>query len=481
MHGAIASHIHPAQSMNDAPGGFAHAIATYRDAIEREPLHYACQTVDLVSGTERRVYLLHSQDWSPQQRIQPAAWHHDVAIYIPGEARRERALLVANNGDRHGSGNEDGPLRSEHFTPETLAAIATQTRTVVVSINDVPNQPLTFAGDTRTRSEDDLVAHSWALFMEDPATRTALPLSVPMVAAISRAMSLAERELASLDITRFIVAGISKRAWASWLAALADTRIDGICAVASDILDTRRVLTHTWRSYGEAWPAAFQPYYAERIDEQLDSEAFAALMQIVDPLQYLNTRYAPRLQIPKCIVNASGDDLFTPDNASLYYDKLPGSKILRMVPNAAHHDVGPMSISSLATFVARLQNATPLPEIESSLCDTARDMSIRFSSSEQAKSVVLWRAVNPYARDFRRASGIAYMATSFEPPRPNVALQVPMQRPDAGWSASFIEFIYADGLVATTQTYVLGQQTYPSPSDPTSSSACQTLPDRGSQ
>jgi len=34
------------------------------------------------------------------------------------------------------------------------------------------------------------------------------------------------------------------------------------------------------------------------------------------------------------------------------------------------------------------------------LCNAARDMSIRFSSSEQAQSVVLWRAVNPYAHDF---------------------------------------------------------------------------------
>ncbi|GAB2883011.1 PhoPQ-activated protein PqaA family protein [Paraburkholderia jirisanensis] len=467
--------------MNDDPSGFEHAIATYREAIEREPLHYVRQTIDLVSGVERRAYLLHSQNWSPQQRVQPAVWHHDVAIYIPREAKRERALLIANNGDRHDSGNDSGPVRAEHFTPETLAAIAAQTRTVVVSISDVPNQSLTFADDARARSKDDLVAHSWALFLEDPATRTTLPLSVPMVAAISRAMSLAECELASLDIARFIVAGISKRAWASWLAALADTRIDGICAIASDILDTRRVLMHTWRSYGEAWPAAFQPYYAERIDERLDSEAFAALLRIIDPLQYLDTRYGPRLQIPKCIVNASGDDLFTPDNAGLYFDRLPGSKMLRMVPNAAHHDIGPLSISSLTTFVARLQNATALPEIESSLCDTARDTSIRFSSSEQAQSVVLWHAVNPYVRDFRRASGIDYTATPLEPPRANAALEVPVHRPDAGWSASFIELVYADGLVATTQTYILGQQMYPTPFDRTSSGACQTLPGRGSQ
>ncbi|HVE09142.1 MAG TPA: PhoPQ-activated protein PqaA family protein [Paraburkholderia sp.] len=448
--------------MNPDPPGFEHAIATYRAAIERQPLRYTSIAASSTPDLERRAYLLHSQSWSPEPRVQPAAWHHDVAIYIPRDARRGRALLVVDNGSRHDGAND--LARAEHFTPDTLAAIATRTRTAVVSIGDVPNQPLTFAGDGSARAEDELVARSWALFMQDPAASMTVPLSVPMVAAIARAMTLAARELASLDISRFIVAALSKRAWASWLAALVDPRIDAICAVASDILDTRRVLTHTWRTYGEAWPAAFQPYYAEHIDERLDSDAFAALLRIVDPLQYRDTAYAPRLRIPKYIVNASGDDLFTPDNAGLYYDQLPGSKMLRMVPNAAHHDVGPLSMNSLTAFVERLQNATPLPQIDASLYGSARDTALRLSSSERPLRVVLWQASNPYARDFRRACGIHYQALPVQSPAGNAALQVPISQPDAGWSASFLEATYADGLVATSQTYILGKQMYPGPS-----------------
>jgi PhoPQ-activated pathogenicity-related protein len=474
---------------------FEDVIAAYRDAIERQPLQYEKTGHTVLPGVEQHTYLLTSQTWSPEGLVQPARWQHDVTLYVPPDAIRERALLVINGGTRHDQSEEDA-ARPHDYAHDVLATIAEETRTAVVVVHDVPNQNLVYTDDRRARAEDDSVAHSWALFLDDPARRAALPLNVPMVAAISRAMSLAERELSALGIRSFAISAISKRAWASWLAVIADTRIDAIIAFAVDILDTRDVLKHMYRSYGGAWPIAFFPYFAEHIDEKIDSAPFDALMRIVDPLSALGTRHAQRLAIPKYIVNASGDDLFAPDNARFYYDKLSGSKTLRMVPNASHHDIKHATHRSMTPFVNRLQNAVPLPEIGTSL-DTSRSMSldtslnaslmregrdalIRFVSSEPPQTLVLWSATNPHARDFRLACGIRYASTAIPIARTDSGtIDVPVREPETGWSAFFIEATYADGFIATSQTYILGKETYPTSFPATGEAACQAIPGRG--
>lgn len=86
-----------------------------------------------------------------------------------------------------------------------------------------------------------------------------------------------------------------------------------------------------YRSYGGNWPIAFYPYYNESIDKNIDTPQCGWLMQIEYPLNYLGARYAARLSIPKYIISASGDDFFVLDSASFYYDRLPSSKVIRMI------------------------------------------------------------------------------------------------------------------------------------------------------
>ncbi|MDQ7978120.1 PhoPQ-activated protein PqaA family protein [Paraburkholderia sp. SARCC-3016] len=455
---------------------FEDVIVAYRDAIERQPLQYLKTARNSLPGVEQHTYLLNSQNWSPEALVQPALWQHDVTLYVPPDAMRERALLVVNGGTRHDQSGEDA-ARPHDFAHDVLATIACETRTAVVVIHDVPNQNLVYTDDGRARAEDDSVAHSWALFLDDPARRPTLPLNVPMVAAISRAMSLAERELSALGIRAFTISAVSKRAWASWLAVIADTRIDAIVAFAADILDTREVLNHMYRSYGGAWPIAFSPYFAEHIDEKIDTTQFDALMQIVDPLRYLGTRHAQRLDVPKYIVNASGDDLFAPDNAGFYYDRLGGIKTLRMVPNASHHDIKDATHRSMTPFVNRLQNAVPLPSINTTLSRQGRDAVVRFDSSEPPKTLALWSATNPHARDFRLACGIRYTANPIAP-TDDGTIDAPIREPETGWSAFFIEATYADGFVATSRTYIIGRETYPISSPAEGNAACRTIPGR---
>ncbi|CAE1137967.1 PhoPQ-activated pathogenicity-related family protein [Xanthomonas euroxanthea] len=463
-----------AQQCADAPEvGIDQALVCYHDAIERQPLVYRRVATRTVAGVERRDYLLTSQQWSPEALVQPASWQHDVAIYVPTDALPTRALLLSTNGTRHPA-DGGAPQPSSELSPEALATLAKRSRTVVIALGDIPSQALTYRNDGTPRREDDSVAYSWSLFLASPQQRKTLPLHVPMAAAIARTMSLAERELAPLQIHRFILAGASKRGWASWHATIADARVEAVVPLVIDILNLPAVLEHMYRSYGGNWPIAFNAYARQGITTQLHTPAFAQLVQLQDPLHYLHTPQRKRLAVPKYIVNASGDDFFLPDNTRFFYNALPGSKALRMVPNSAHNGIRAFIVDSLVPFVTRLQQQRALPKVRDSL-RAGEHPQLRFHSSERPAQLRLWQASNPVARDFRHACGIRYSATSITPARGNT-VSVPVRMPEAGWSAYFIEATYADGFVATSQTYVLGKQQYPTQAPPTDGAACSTLP-----
>lgn len=459
----------------DARRDLTDTLACYRQTVENQPLNYTMTSIVQLPGIEQRTYRLVSQSWSPDQLVRPDTWVHEVALYIPQDALPRRALVIANDGTRH-PGEGETPRTPNDFLPDTLADIARSTRTAVISVSDVPNQLLSYADDGKPKAEDDSVARSWTLFMQSPHTRGAMPLHVPMAASIWRAMSLAERELTSLGIHRFVVSGISKRAWTTWLALIGDQRVDAIAPFAIDLLSTRAALENMYRSYGGNWPLAFYPYYAEGIDRTLDSPAFGLLMRIEDPLSYLGTRHGSRLAVPKYIVNASGDDFFVPDNSQRYFDKLPGAKALRMVPNSSHSDIRRATLDSLVPFVKRIQHGKALPQVDAAPIETNGQTILRLRTSERPRQLLLWQATNPLARDFRYACGIRYTSTpiAMNGARPQQLVLVP---PTNGWRAYFVEATFDDGFVATSQTYILGDG-YPSTPPPAVGSSCRTLPGR---
>ncbi|MDN7931453.1 PhoPQ-activated protein PqaA family protein [Burkholderia metallica] len=451
-------------------------LECYRQQVESQPLQYELkETSRLPDGVETRTYRLTSQSWSPDNLVSPPNWTHDTTLYLPTEALPHRALIVVNNGTRY---PQDGisVIAPTDFSRETLASIAKNTRSVVVSVSDVPNQYLSYADDGKPRAEDDSVAHSWSLYMRAPEQRATLPLHVPMAAAIWRSMSLAQRELTDLRIERFIVSGLSKRAWSSWLAVIGDQRIDAIVPFAIDLLSTRDALKNMFRSYGGNWPIAFYPYYAEGVDLAIDTPEFGSLMQIEDPLAYLGTRHGNRLSIPKYIVNASGDDFFVPDNSSLYFDRLPGNKSLRMVPNSSHAGIRDAVRESLTQFVNRIQKDVPIPEIDAKLYEIGEQAMIELKASEQPTGILLWQANNPNARDFRYVCGIRYTSSSLKHTLRD-PVRITVDKPTAGWRAYFVEATFQDGFTATTQTFILGDG-YPSNAPPDNGDACKTLPGR---
>ncbi|ECI5768639.1 PhoPQ-regulated protein [Salmonella enterica] len=455
-----------------------HVISDYRISLTSLPLDYSLLEKKQRPGVMLQRFNLNSQTWSPQGVVSPERWQNGVDIYIPDSAREKNALVVINNGsNNNGSGT---PVAPTNFNEEELSRIAIATRTVVISVSNVPNQVLSYQGVTTPLGEDNSVAYSWKLFIGDTQKYQDASLHIPMAASVSQAFRLAKKELTQQNINKFIVTGASKRGWAAWLTALSDPDVGAVVPFAMDLLNTQKSLEHMYQSYGKNWPVAFYPYYNQGIDQQIGTDKFARLMRLEDPLTYLNTDMGDRLKIDKYIINASGDDFYVPDNSHFYYGLLPGSKSLRVVPNSTHNGILSVAEQSLITFVNRFQEKQKLPEITENVQsrgDGKKELVVNFS--EKPVTILQWTARNPAARDFRYACDIKYNSVPVSLTTGDNTLSISLTTPDSGWQATYIEATFTDGYVATTQVYITPDEKYPETAPPSIDASCQTLPGRG--
>ncbi|HEB6532204.1 TPA: PhoPQ-regulated protein [Salmonella enterica subsp. enterica serovar Havana] len=455
-----------------------HVISDYRISLTSLPLDYSLLEKKQRPGVMLQRFNLNSQTWSPQGVVSPERWQNGVDIYIPDSAREKNALVVINNGsNNNGSGT---PVAPTNFNEEELSRIAIATRTVVISVSNVPNQVLSYQGVTTPLGEDNSVAYSWKLFIGDTHKYQDASLHIPMAASVSQAFRLAKKELTQQNINKFIVTGASKRGWAAWLTALSDPDVGAVVPFAMDLLNTQKSLEHMYQSYGKNWPVAFYPYYNQGIDQQIGTDKFARLMRLEDPLTYLNTDMGDRLKIDKYIINASGDDFYVPDNSHFYYGLLPGSKSLRVVPNSTHNGILSVAEQSLITFVNRFQEKQKLPEITENVQsrgDGKKELVVNFS--EKPVAILQWTARNPAARDFRYACDIKYNSVPVSLATGDNTLSISLTTPDSGWQATYIETTFTDGYVATTQVYITPDEKYPETAPPSIDASCQTLPGRG--
>lgn len=441
-------------------------LPDYVRATEAGPLQYQPVASGMVGAVIQRSYRMQSQAWSPGQLVTPAAWQHDVSLYIPPRTHAKRALLFINNGD-------NTPAKPENnLTPDKLAALALASKTIVVSLGQVPNQTLLFKDDNRQRKEDDSAAHSWQLFMRHGDMPT-LPLHVPMAAAASRAMTLAQQELARWKIDRFIVVGASKRGWAAWLSAVADDRVVAIVPAAMDLVDLPAGMAHIQRTYGGSWPIAVAPYVQEGITRATGSDAFARLSGIISPASYLPSCYRNRLAIPKYIISASGDDFYVPDLAQRDMAALPGPTTHRFLPDSDHAGTLGGFDQGVIAFIRRLQTDRALPTVTHHKKDNTSQLDVHFS--ERPVTVTMYQAHNPVARDFRKACGIRYNKLPL-PARKDYTVALEARTGQPGWTATFVEARFGDGYIATTPVYVTPADRFPESAPPDKGGACRTLP-----
>ncbi len=409
-----------------AHGGDYTALDRYVAAPDAAFRYTLVRTVNLPGLVAYQIDLV-SQTWLTTAEVDKPEWHHWVTIYKPDQLTTSTAVLFINGGSNTSSPESPDPL---------MTLLAATAGAVVVDLGQVPNEPLKFAGENQTRTEDAIIAYTWDKYLRTGDERW--PARLPMTKAAVRAMDavtdfLAKLPAGGMTVKHFVVAGGSKRGWTTWSVAQVDPRVIAIAPIVIDILNVPAVFENQWRSYG-FWAPAVQDYVAMGIMNWFGTPQMAALQEIEDPYQYRE-----RLALPSYQMAATGDQFFVPDSPRFYFSDLPGEKYLRFVPNSDHGglDSLPTALNLIGWFRAVTQNF-PRPRFHWHADRSAGTLTVRVVDTPS--QVMLWQASNPKARDFRLETiGPAWKSTLLSGTN---GIYTATVTADKGWSAFFVELTF---------------------------------------
>jgi PhoPQ-activated pathogenicity-related protein len=415
--------------------GAASGAETILDRYVREAdasYQWAFDSQQRVSGTTISLLDLTSQTWRTAAEVDKPVWKHWVQVYKPDQLKSsDTALLFIGGGNNRG--NKPG-------VEGILLAVAKDAGLPVVELRTIPSEPLTFAGEQKSRNEDGIIAYTWRKYIDGGDERW--PLRLPMTKASVRAMDAVTEFLASekgggMKINSWIVAGASKRGWTTWTTAAVDKRVIGIAPMVIDLLNIVPSFMHHFRVYG-FWAPAIQDYVDERIPEEFESKKFKDLMKIEEPFEYRD-----RLTMPKLIINASGDDFFLPDSSQFYFSKLKGEKHLRYTPNTRHNLDGGDAPQALAAFAESIITKKTRPQFTWKVDN--KDGAITVNSPTAPKEMKVWQVTNAKTRDFRlTTTGKNWKAETVQLVNGKYTARIP--KPASGWTAFFVEMTYDSGL-----------------------------------
>jgi PhoPQ-activated pathogenicity-related protein len=329
-----------------------------------------------------------------------------------------------------------------------MVILASSTGAIVVDLGQVPNEPVTFGGESQSRTEDAIIAYTWDRYLRTGDERW--PARLPMTKAAVRAMDTVTSFLANLPgggmtVKNFVVAGASKRGWTTWSVAAVDPRVVAIAPIVIDTLNVPQVFQHTYQAYG-FWPPAVQDYVNMGIMNWFGTPQMDALMEIEDPY-----RYRARLAMPTYAVNSTGDQFFVPDSPRFYFADMPGEKYLRFVPNTDHYMQSPDALVDLIAWFNAVTQNQPRPRFYWRADPATGTLTVR--TVDTPTQVMLWQASNPSARDFRLETiGPAWTSTPLS--GTNGIYTAIMPPPTQGYSAFFVEADFPGSLVFTTEVVI---------------------------
>jgi PhoPQ-activated pathogenicity-related protein len=421
-----------------SPPSFLHGAETALDRYLAKPdPSYSWKLVaqQRQPGATTFLIALKSQAWRGADEVNKPVWTHWLTLVRPDQARAGTALLFV------GGGSDDD--RQPKKASDRVMNLALGTNTVVAEVSNVPNQPLAFADSKRHgRYEDDLIAYSRVKFMMTGDEEWLVRLA--MVKSGVRAMDCLQEFLASdaggvLKVDKFVVSGASKRGWTTWLIGATDPRVVAIIPLVIDALNSEAITRHHFEVYG-FFSAALKDYVHHGLFPfRVGTPEYQKVLAIEDPYNY---RDRPRLQIPKYLINASGDQFFLPDNSQFYFADMPAEKHLRYVPNTKHNLKKSDARQSLQAFYQAVLDDHARPryswtkQADGSLCVTPQD---------PPRAVNLWQATDRHVRDFRLdVIGPAWRSTPLKPDAGG-AYVGRVAKPESGFTAFFVELVYDSG------------------------------------
>lgn len=421
-----------------APAALAKGPTALDAYVAKPERDFGWKVVGPVSGSgyHGAVLEMTSQTWKTDTEVPGhEQWKHWVTVIVPDKVSHTKAFLYITGGKN----TDPAPNKAV----ERFAKLAVETSSVVVELDDVPNQPLSFADESKGLVEDEIIAYLQARYAK---TRDANQLlRLPMVKSGTQAMTAAQQYLASdaagkLKVDGFVVAGGSKRGWTTWLVGAVDKRVVGIIPIVINVLSVNDTAIHHWRAMGYFSPALEDYVHYRLIPDQIGKPGLDGVNRIEDPLNYQDR--AQMRTIPKYVINAVGDEYFPPDNTRFGYHKVADPKRLRMIPNSKHSTNGTDIMESITSFYDAVLNRRAVPNYQ---WGVRPDGAIVVRSAVKPMEVYLWQGTNPKARDFRVDTiGKAFTSTRLYPQKDGSYVgRAP--KPKAGFTAYFVELVYSSG------------------------------------
>jgi len=394
---------------------------------------YKYELVKTLSGPGYTAFVLDltSQTWRTAAEVDRPVWKHWLTIVKPDRVLSTTGIVFI------GGGSVTSAAPEKPDASAVQAALATGS--VAASLSGIPNEPLRFRGENRTRTEDQIIVYTWAKFLK--TGDETWPARLPMTKAVVRAMDTVTAFSASpaggaVQVDKFFVAGASKRGWTTWTTAAVDKRIVGISPIVIDVLNMNQSMDHHYQAYG-VYSEAVQDYVEMGLMGLPDSKEYRELLKIEEPYSY-RARYT----MPKLVMNSTGDQYFLPDSSQFYFDALPGEKYLRYVPNTNHSLGGSDAIQSVIAFSDAVLKGRPRPEFSWVF---EKNGDIRVTSKSKPAEVKLWAAENPDKRDFRLMTiGHAFHEKVLQE-LPGGVYVGHVEKPARGWAAFFVELTYPSG------------------------------------
>jgi PhoPQ-activated pathogenicity-related protein len=383
------------------------------------------------SGYTTFILEMTSQSYLTKKDVDRTLWKHWVTIVKPTRVRHQTGMLMITGG----SNGKEPPLKANDIVIQT----AVKTGSVVTELNMVPNQPLRFVGEDRDRYEDAFIAYTWDKYLRTGEERW--PARLPMTKAAVRAMDTItnfllkpERGKAVL-VNKFVVAGASKRGWTTWSVAAVDKRVVAIVPIVIDMLNVVPSFKHHYRAYGGYSPAV-KDYVDMGIMGWQDMPEYKKLLKFIEPYEFRE-----RFTMPKFLINACGDQFFLPDSWKFYYRDLVGQKHLRYVPNTGHSLNGTDAVYSMASYFNAILNETKLPDYDWNIL---ADGSIKVTTLNRPKEVLLWQCTNTEARDFRiEVTGKTWVSRQLRSDGKGSYL-AKVSEPPKGWTAFMVELTFPE-------------------------------------
>ena len=421
--------------------------------VFKEDPAFRYEIVDTFSGDGWKEYYIKmvSGSWLTEKEVNQTEWWHWITIVVPNNVVETEALLMIGGG----SIKDQEPRKAS----EILIKAALGTKSIIAEISNIPFQPLNFANDNKDdRYEDDLIAYGWKKFLERGARDEDVSwlARLPMTRAVVRGMDVIQKVTSDFNIPveEFVIAGASKRGWTTWTTAVVDNRVIAIIPIVIDLLNVIPSFDHHWRCYGE-WSPAIDDYVNEGVTEWMGSEEYNRLLELVEPYSFID-----QLEIPKFLINATGDEFFVTDSWQFYWKSLIGNKYLQYVPNGNHGLTGTYNPESLIAFYNAIITNSDIPDFTWYVSNDSIYLDVNTDANYTIKS---WETINDKTRDFRVAViGKSWKSNKIDN-KSNDKYYLHVSKPKAGYKAGLLEitiesdtkvpFVFTTGTLVSPGTY----------------------------